>query len=85
MTVVLIVAILGAIALPTYKDQARRGQIQDGTSVLSDSQVRMEQFFQDNKTYVGAALARSQRPISLMATAARRRTHGLQDHRHGSG
>lgn len=53
MAVVAIVAILGAIALPSYSDYARRGQIQDGTQMLSDSQVRFEQFFQDNLTYVG--------------------------------
>lgn len=53
MVVVAIVAILAAIAVPSYSDYVRRGQIQDGTTVLSDGQVRMEQFFQDKLTYVG--------------------------------
>lgn len=49
-----IVAILASIAVPAYQDYVRRGQIQDGTSTLSALRVRMEQFYQDNRTYVGA-------------------------------
>lgn len=51
MIVVAIIAILAAIALPNYQDYVRRGQIQDGTSALASLRVRMEQFYQDNRTY----------------------------------
>lgn len=50
---VAIVAILASIAVPAYQDYVRRGQIQDGTSTLSSLRVRMEQFYQDNRTYAG--------------------------------
>jgi type IV pilus assembly protein PilE len=55
MIVTAIVAILAAIAVPAYTDYVRRGQIQDGTNVLSDGRVKLEQYFQDNRTYVGYA------------------------------
>lgn len=53
MITVAIVAILASVALPAYQDYVRRGQIQDGTSTLSALRVRMEQFYQDNRSYVG--------------------------------
>lgn len=53
MIVVAIVAILAGIALPSYLDYVRRGQIQEGTTALADGRVKMEQFFQDNRTYAG--------------------------------
>lgn len=53
MIVVVIIAILASIALPAYQDYVRRGQIQDGLSTLSALRVRMEQFYQDNRTYAG--------------------------------
>lgn len=54
MIVVAIIAILAAVALPAYSDYVKRGQIEDGTTTLASWRVRMEQFFQDNQTYVGA-------------------------------
>lgn len=53
MVVVAIIGILAAIAVPAYQDYVRRGQIQDGTSALASLRVRMEQFYQDNRTYAG--------------------------------
>lgn len=53
MITVAIIAILASIALPAYQDYVRRGQIQDGTSTLSALRVRMEQFYQDNRSYAG--------------------------------
>jgi type IV pilus assembly protein PilE len=57
MIVVVIVGILASIALPSYNDYIRRGKIQEATSTLAANRVRMEQFFQDNRTYEGATLA----------------------------
>jgi type IV pilus assembly protein PilE len=54
MIVVAIVAILAAVAVPQYRDYVTRGRIPDATSVLSAKQVGLEQFYQDNRTYVGA-------------------------------
>jgi type IV pilus assembly protein PilE len=53
MIVVAIVAILAAIALPNYSDYVKRSKIVEATSALSDLRVRYEQYFLDNRTYVG--------------------------------
>lgn len=57
MIVVVIVAILAAIAIPSYQDYIRRGRITEAVSALSEARVKMEQFFQDNRTYVGTCVA----------------------------
>lgn len=57
MIVVAIIGILAAVALPAYNDYVRRGKIANATSVLSMMRVQMEQYFQDNRTYVGACVA----------------------------
>jgi len=54
MIVVAIVAILSAVAMPAYTDYVVRGKIPEATSTLAIKRVQMEQFFQDNRTYVGA-------------------------------
>jgi type IV pilus assembly protein PilE len=51
MIVVGIIAILSAIALPSYRDYILRGQIVDATTGLASLRARMEQYFQDNRTY----------------------------------
>lgn len=53
MIVVVIVAILASIGIPAYSDYVTRGKLVEGTSALSDGRVKMEQFFQDNRTYAG--------------------------------
>jgi len=54
MITVAIVGILAAVAMPAYTDYITRGRIPEATAGLSERQVRMEQFFQDNRTYVSA-------------------------------
>ncbi|MDQ6681012.1 MAG: prepilin-type N-terminal cleavage/methylation domain-containing protein [Pseudomonadota bacterium] len=56
MIVVAIIAILAAIALPSYRDYILRGQLVDATSLLATFRANMERYFQDNRTYaaVGA-------------------------------
>lgn len=56
MVVVVIIGILAAIAVPLYTDYITRSQLVEGSSGLSDFRVRMEQFYQDNRTYNGAGL-----------------------------
>lgn len=53
MIVVVIIGVLSAIALPLYGDYVLRGRIPDATSNLSALAVRMEQSYQDNRTYKG--------------------------------
>ena len=57
MIAVAIVAILAAVGYPSYTDYVRRGKIAEAISGLSDMRVKMEQFFQDNRTYAGACVA----------------------------
>ena len=52
-----IIAILAAIAVPSYTEYIRRGRITEAISALSGMRVKMEQYFQDNRTYVGACTA----------------------------
>lgn len=53
MITVAIIGILASVALPSYNDYVRRGKLVEATSELSDGRIKMEQFFQDNRTYVG--------------------------------
>jgi type IV pilus assembly protein PilE len=57
LIVVVVVAILAAIGIPSYQDYIQRGRITEAVSALSDIRVKMEQFFQDNRTYVGSCTA----------------------------
>ena len=46
-----IIGIVAAIAIPSYSAYLVRGKIAEATSTLSDGRIKMEQFFQDNRTY----------------------------------
>lgn len=54
LVTVSIVAILAAVALPSYRSYLIRGRIPDATGQLAAKRVRMEQFFQDNRSYANA-------------------------------
>lgn len=54
LVTVAIVGILATVAIPAYTDYVVRGKIPDATSNLATKRVQMEQFYQDNRTYVGA-------------------------------
>lgn len=51
MIVVLIIGILAAVALPSYQDYIRRGHMQDSFSQMSSFQIKIEQHYQDNRSY----------------------------------
>lgn len=51
MIAVVIISILAAVAIPNYQDYVTRSRIPEATSGMSDIRVRMEQFFQDNRSY----------------------------------
>lgn len=51
MITVAIVAILAALALPSYRDYVLRGQLVDGTNGLAAMRADMERYYQDNRTY----------------------------------
>ena len=63
MVVVALIAILAAIAMPSYSDYIKRGQIVDGLVPLADMGGKLEQYFQDNRTYVGACATGTTAPM----------------------
>lgn len=52
MIVVAIVAILSAVAYPAYQDYVVRSNIPNATSNLATLQTKMEQWFQDQRSYL---------------------------------
>ena len=84
LIVVGIVAILTAIALPSYTDSVRRGKIIEATGGLADARQRAEQYFMDNRTYVGgctgaiAAVQPAVRAFTLTCPAETLSTYTIQ-------
>src|SRR5437763_9114219 len=57
MVTMAIVAILAAIAVPAYSEYVRRARITEAVSQLADMHVKMERYFQDNRSYAPLAPA----------------------------
>jgi type IV pilus assembly protein PilE len=55
MIAVAIIGILTAIALPSYSDYLLRGRLVDAASNLSSLRVKLEQVYQDNRSYGAVA------------------------------
>jgi type IV pilus assembly protein PilE len=56
MVVVAIIGILASIALPSYTAYVARSKVAEATSNLSNLRVALEQYYQDNRTYVGGVV-----------------------------
>ena len=56
MIAVAIIAILSAIAIPQYSEYVMRSRITEATMTLSDQRLKMERFFQDNRSYTPVGL-----------------------------
>jgi type IV pilus assembly protein PilE len=54
MIVVAIIGVLASIALPAYNGYILKSTLAEATSGLANTRIRMEQYFQDNRTYAGA-------------------------------
>jgi type IV pilus assembly protein PilE len=55
MITVAIIAILAAVAYPSYTAYIQRGRIAETTALLATTRVRLEQFYQDNRNYGSTA------------------------------
>lgn len=64
MIVVAIVAILASVAMPMYGSYVQRGKIAEATTNLSGLRVSMEQYYQDNRTYLNGAACGVTMPAS---------------------
>jgi type IV pilus assembly protein PilE len=63
MIVVVVVAILAAVALPSYRDYITRSQLAEAYTNLADVATKLELYFQDNRTYAGACAAGTVAPL----------------------
>ncbi len=63
MVTVAIIAILAAIAVPSYQNYVISGKIPQATNNLASMRVKLEQYFQDNRTYVGACMTGTIAPL----------------------
>ncbi len=52
MVTLVILAILAAIAVPAYLDYVRRGKLAEGTGNLSNLYLDMQQYYQDNRSFL---------------------------------
>lgn len=65
MIVVAIVAILAAVALPSYNDYLMRGRLAEAHGELAAMRSRLETYFLDNRTYEGACVAGTVAPLPV--------------------
>jgi type IV pilus assembly protein PilE len=65
MVVMVILGILAAVAIPNYSRYVTRGNLVEATNALAEYRVRMEQFFQDNRTYANAGNCGAPVPTNL--------------------
>ena len=70
MIVVAIVGLLSAIAVPAYSNYVKRGKIIEATTGLADLAVKLEQYFQDNRTYVGACAVGTIAPLPTATSSS---------------
>lgn len=63
MITVAVVGILAMVAFPSYTDYMRRSKLQEATSSLLTMRTKMEQYYQDQRTFVGACTAGTIVPI----------------------
>jgi type IV pilus assembly protein PilE len=52
-----ILGILVTIAIPSYRTYSRQGKLMEAQGLLSAQRLRLEQSYQDNRTFVGACAA----------------------------
>ena len=63
MISLVVIAILAGLALPSYQDYVMRSRIPSATATLAIQRVKLEQYYLDNKTYVGACAANTVAPL----------------------
>jgi type IV pilus assembly protein PilE len=62
MITVVVIAILAAVALPSYFDYVTRSRFVEAKTSLVDMRTRLEQYFLDNRSYPGSCIAPASGP-----------------------
>jgi len=65
MIAVAVVGILAMVALPSYNDYIRRANISEATAALLTLRTKLEQYYQDNRTFAGACAANTVAPLPV--------------------
>jgi type IV pilus assembly protein PilE len=65
MIVMVVLGILAAVAIPNYSRYITRGNLVEATNGLAEYRVRMEQFYQDNRTYANGGNCGVPAPTNL--------------------
>jgi type IV pilus assembly protein PilE len=74
MITVAVIGILAAIALPSYQDYVLRGHLVTLTNDLQAARVKMEQYYQDNRTYLAVTSSTITPPCTSTATTVSKPT-----------
>lgn len=80
MVVVAIVAILAAIALPSFADQMRKSRRAEAVTALQDAQLRLEKWRVDHSSFAGSGVvipASSHYTFTITAAAATPNAYSL--------
>jgi type IV pilus assembly protein PilE len=56
MVVVMVMAVLASIALPSYQEQVRKGRRADALAAMNETAQALERFYTLNNTYTGYTL-----------------------------
>jgi type IV pilus assembly protein PilE len=68
MITVAIIAILARVALPAYFDYTKRGKLTEAFNNMSTCSMALGQYYQDNRTFVGASLTGAQNQCQQSST-----------------
>jgi type IV pilus assembly protein PilE len=63
MIVVAIIGILASVAMPAYNGYVLRSKLTEAMTELAAMRVKLEQYYQDNRTYAGACAAGTVAPL----------------------
>lgn len=63
MIVVAVIGILAGVAYPSYLDYVLRSKLAEARAELSTMRVRLEQYYQDKRTYTGACVSGTVAPL----------------------
>ncbi len=67
MITIAIIGILAAIALPSYTEYLLRGKLIEASNTLTTMRTSMEQYYQDNRTYLTVTSGTIDSPCTTLA------------------